>query len=504
MMNKIDTFVMHSKYAPTMSKDADKSSIFNFHNTYTQLPEIFYSKIKLKPVPRPELVLFNEELAEELNLKIENRDSLPEIFSGNRIVENSALIAQAYAGHQFGHFTMLGDGRAVLLGEHITEFGKKYDIQLKGSGQTPYSRGGDGKAVLKPMLKEYLFSESLHHLGVPTSRSLAVVKTEEKVYRTTSEPAAILTRVFPGHIRVGTFQFARFMGEPDDLEKLLNYTIERHFPEIKNTENPALALLDTVMHLQIELIVNWMRIGFIHGVMNTDNTAICGEAFDFGPCAFMGVYHPRTVFSSIDTNGRYSFGNQPQIIKWNLARFAETLLERIHPDQDKALKIATDKINAFDALFNQYYYQMMLGKIGIEFPIENDWKLVDELLILMRDHQKDYTHTFNFLRLPEMFENKDFTLGEEFEAWISKWEKRLLKDGGKSRASSVMERYNPVYIPRNYFVEQALNQAVEGDFTPFYRLLDNMKYCYYYMEDMNDSLFAPENFDSNFQTTCGT
>lgn len=477
---------------------------FNFDNSYRKLSEKFYEEANPFPALHPELVLLNKELMEELNLDMDENE-LVLILSGNKIANGSKPIAQAYAGHQFGHFTMLGDGRAVLLGEHLAESGKRFDIQLKGSGQTPFSRRGDGKATLKPMLREYLMSEAIHHLGIPTSRSLAVIKTGEKVYRETVQEGAVLTRIMSSHIRVGTFEFARYFGGIDHVKELMNYTIDRHFPELKSAENPPVALLEKVMDLQMDLVINWTRVGFIHGVMNTDNTSIAGETFDYGPCAFLGKYIPETVFSSIDTQGRYAFGNQANIIKWNLARFAETLIHLIDQNEKKALEIATEKINEFDEKFTKKWYGMYAAKLGIEELKDGDVQLIDEFLGLLESHQKDYTNAFTFLRLPEIFDENKFFLDEKFGAWISKWKQRIHnREGGKQAAFELMEKNNPVFIPRNYFVEETLQAAVSGNMSPLKEFLEALKNPYEFQPENKRFLYSPDDFDTEFVTFCGT
>lgn len=479
-------------------------SNFNFDNSYRKLSEKFYEEANPFPAPHPEFLLLNKELMKELDLETDE-NVLLQILSGNKIANGSQPIAQAYAGHQFGHFTMLGDGRAVLLGEHLTDSGKRFDIQLKGSGQTPFSRRGDGKAAVKPMLREYLMSEAIHHLNIPTSRSLAVIKTGEKVYRETVLEGAVLTRIMSSHIRVGTFEFARYFGGIDHVKELMNYTIDRHFPELKSAENPPVALLEKVMDLQMDLVINWIRVGFIHGVMNTDNTSIAGETFDYGPCAFLGKYNPETVFSSIDTQGRYAFGNQPNIIKWNLARFAETLISLIDPDEKKALEIATEKINEFDEKFTQKWYRMYASKLGMDELKEGDSQLIDEFLGLLEIQQKDYTHAFTFLRLPEIFDENKFFLDEKFDNWISKWKQRIQnREGGKQAAFELMEKYNPVFIPRNYFVEETLEAAVSGNLNPLNEFLEALKNPYEFQPENQRFLYSPDDFDAEFVTFCGT
>ena len=334
---------------------------WHFDNTYSKLPNIFKEEIKPTPVHDPQLVVLNEELAKSLNLDFTkiNKKKLAEIFSGNSLPENTNTIAQAYAGHQFGHFTMLGDGRAVLLGEHLVNKNSRFDIQFKGSGRTSFSRGGDGRAALGPMLREYIISEAIYSLNIKTTRSLAVVKTGEKVVRENLLQGAILTRVASSHIRVGTFQYIAAKQNIEELEMLINYTVDRHFPEIKSSENKALDLLNLVMQRQCQLIVDWMRIGFIHGVMNTDNMAISGETIDYGPCAFMEIYDPKTVFSSIDKFGRYAYSNQPPIAKWNLARFAECLIPIIDSNEDKAIKIASEIIDNFQKIYEDKWLSLI-------------------------------------------------------------------------------------------------------------------------------------------------
>jgi len=477
--------------------------IFNFNNSYAKLHKVFYHTVLPDNMPQPETLVFNQNLATELELKINNPQQLIDLL--NQIPNNKTInpIATAYAGHQFAYFTMLGDGRALLLGEHLTTDHKRFDIQLKGSGRTPYSRGGDGKATLKSMLKEYLFSEALHGLGIPSSRSLAVIATGQTVYRETARQGAVLIRSMEGQIRVGTFEFARYYASTQQLEQLLNYAVKRHYPEIQNG-NKAIQLLQSVMSSQIEMLIGWMRTGFVHGVMNTDNTSITGESFDYGPCAFMGIYHPDTFFSSIDQKGRYAFANQPKILKWNLARFAEALLPLIHKNQDHAVKMATETINQFDDCFDQKFQEMMLAKIGIQQPIDGDVELAQDFLRLLKIHRKDFTHSFNYLRLPDFYKNKDFILGAEFVQWLQKWKHRINFNEGKGHAFSIMERYNPFYIPRNYFVEEALNLAVKGDTEKFNSMLQILKMPYWYDSEMDNSLFDPPGFDEHFKTTCGT
>ena len=362
-----------------------------FDNTYYKLPDSFKENINPIPVKNPELIILNKNLADELNLdfsKLDNEE-ISKQLSGNSLPKGSNSIAQAYAGHQFGHFTMLGDGRAVLIGEHLSKKKDRYDIQFKGSGKTAFSRNGDGRAALGPMLREYIISEAMHKLNIPTTRSLAVVKTGEEVIRETPLQGALLTRVALSHIRVGTFQYIAAREKKDELEILLNYVINRHYPNIKNSKNKAIDLLKIVLDKQIDLVVNWMRVGFIHGVMNTDNMSISGETIDYGPCAFMDTYDPKTVFSSIDQTGRYAYCNQPMITKWNLSRFAECLIPLIDKNQDEAVKIATEIINSFEKKYEEKWLNMMRDKLGLFGTDEKDKLLILDLLTWMHQNKVD-------------------------------------------------------------------------------------------------------------------
>lgn len=481
-----------------------KKNTFNWDNTYLNLPDNFYRKVLPSIPTSSELVVFNKNLAEKLGLEKLEEEDAKQFLSGAKIPDGAAPIAQAYAGHQFGHFTMLGDGRAVLLGEHLTPKGERFDIQLKGAGQTPFSRRGDGKATLKSMLREYLFSEALHYLNIPTSRSLAVVKTGEKVYREDVNEGAVLTRIMKSHLRVGTFEFARYFKGKEAVEQLLDYTIERHFPLLKNEENKALALLEKVMDLQIDLVINWMRLGFIHGVMNTDNVSINGETFDYGPCAFMNTYNPETVFSSIDTQGRYAYGNQPKILKWNLAKLAEALLPVIHTDEEKAVELAVEKINLYDEKFTNSWYAMMCAKIGIKEADKEDFELIENLVKIMSQEQLDYTNTFNYLRLEAHFK-KEFENVASLKKWKENWLNRLqATNQNMEQVFDLMKKTNPVFIPRNFYVEEALDKAIADDFSMFDDLLQVMKNCYDYQENHSKWLFFNKEYDKTYQTFCGT
>lgn len=482
---------------PTKSNKTD----WNFDNSYSTLPDKMFRQQLPVSVEEPELFIFNEILAEDLGLDFlsENKKESTLLFSGNKIPEGAKPLAQAYAGHQFGHFTMLGDGRAVLLGEHISPKNKRYDIQLKGSGQTPFSRRGDGRATLYSMLREYLISEAMHHLGIPSSRSLAVVKTGEPVYREKINEGAVLTRISSSHIRVGTFEYLRQFGTTEELKTFTEYVINRHYPEIKEADNPPLELVGKVMEKQIDLIVNWMRVGFIHGVMNTDNASIAGETFDYGPCAFLNKYKPSTVFSSIDTYGRYAFGNQPKIAHWNMSVFAGALLPIIHESQDEAIELAKAALNKFPSLFAEKWYAILFNKLGISNPLSSDKKMADDLLELMEKHEADYTNLFIALRYGK--ENDDAIFqSEEFINWRLKWENRIEKNS----AFELMEKSNPTFIPRNHLVEEALENAVNGNREPFEKMLSNISNPYDYTSEESGFQLVPEEHDAAYQTFCGT
>ncbi len=475
---------------------------WNLRNTYSDLPDCFHEKRLPSSVIKPKLVYFNNDLAKRMNLDflIDDTFLIENVFSGNEIPKDAIPIAQAYAGHQFGHFTMLGDGRAILLGEQIDSNGKVHDIQLKGSGQTSYSRRGDGKATLSSMLREYIMSESMHHLGIPTARSLAVVETGEKVYRETSNDGAILTRISSSHIRVGTFEYARHFCSKEDFQTFINYVINRHYPEISTNENPPLELLKVVMHKQIELIVHWMRVGFIHGVMNTDNMSISGETIDYGPCAFINKYDPKTVFSSIDMHGRYAFDNQPKIAYWNLTVFAGTLLPLISNDNDEAMRLAKKNLDDFPEEYSKKWHQMMQKKLGIIKPRKEDVTLIRNLIQLMKDHGADYTNTFAALTLNKSSNDSMFS-SNEFNDWKKQWKKRIKNSNNSLK---LMQKNNPLTIPRNHLIESALDNAIQGNKTEFNELLNIMKNCHDYNAQHDDFQSIPEGHDESYKTYCGT
>ena len=478
---------------------------WNFKNTYFNLPKSFKEDINPVPVKNPDLVMFNESLASELNLNYSTIDKkeLSKIFSGNELPNGSNSIAQAYAGHQFGHFTMLGDGRAVLIGEHTTQTNKKYDIQFKGSGKTAFSRNGDGRAALGPMLREYIISEAMNGLNIPTTRSLAVIKTGEDIQRETALQGAILTRVASSHIRVGTFQYIAARQKEDELKILLDYTIDRHYPEIKESKNQALDLLNLLIERQCDLVVNWMRVGFIHGVMNTDNMTISGETIDYGPCAFMDTYDPKTVFSSIDQMGRYAYCNQPIITKWNLARFAECLVPLIDKNQDKAVKIATETINSFEKKYEEKWMKMMRDKLGLFGSDHKDKFLILDLLTWMHEKKVDYTNTF--CNLMDLAPKKDNLFDDNgFVNWKKRWVDRLSKNNSSSKKYlEIMKKNNPLVIPRNHKVEEALEAAEKNDLKPITQLLEILKDPYTQKED-TPNYQIPSMSDEKYQTFCGT
>jgi len=481
------------------------SQTWNLKNSYIELPAKLYMKQLPVAVKNPQIIYFNMGLAKELGLEFlsEEKVAVAEYLSGNKIPEGATSISQAYAGHQFGHFTMLGDGRAVLLGEQINQNNQRYDIQLKGSGQTPFSRSGDGRATLSSMLREYIISESMHHLGIPTTRSLAVAQTGEKVYRETVNDGAVLTRIASSHIRVGTFEYVINFCSKEDLEIFIKYVIDRHYPEISDADNPTLEFLKTVMHKQIDLIVDWIRVGFIHGVMNTDNMSIAGETMDYGPCAFMNTYNPKTVYSSIDRNGRYEFGNQSTIAHWNLTVFASTLLPLISDNKEKAIQLAKDILNKFSEEYSKKWYLMMFEKLGIAKPLNEDKALVDTLLQLMEEQKADYTNTFAALTLNKVSDDSLFK-SSQFTDWRKQWDNRTNHTEKQIKTSKLMQTKNPLIVPRNHLVESALEDAIHGNKSQFNELLNLISKPYDYKSHHNNFQTIPSGFDDCYKTFCGT
>lgn len=480
---------------------------WHFDNSYARLPDYFFAQTNPVPVQNPQLVILNHNLAASLGLNFESTSDLEaaSLFSGNVLPEGAQPIAQAYAGHQFGHFTMLGDGRAILIGELITPQNERVDMQLKGSGQTPFSRRGDGRAALAPMLREYIISEAIHALGIPTTRSLAVVTTGETVRRETLLPGAILARIAASHIRVGTFEYAARQKENDAIKILADYTIQRHFPDLLGTENRYLSLLHRVIERQADLVAKWVLVGFIHGVMNTDNMSVCGETIDYGPCAFMDAYDPNTVFSSIDQQGRYRYSHQPMIAQWNLARLAETLLTLIDPVQEKALELAKEAIDAFPHIYQAHWISGMRKKLGLLTDAPGDSELVTSLLSWMQHHYADYTNTFRALSAETLLDDSQFD-DAEFKAWYARWQERLAHQGyAKSESLKLMKANNPVIIPRNHRVEEALSAASEqGDYALLHQLLAAIAQPYDDLAEFNDYRTPPAPTERVYQTFCGT
>ena len=484
-----------------------------FDNSYQNLPQDFFERINPVPVRDPQLIIFNNDLGKSLGIdqKI-NKKELAYIFSGNEILKGSSPIALAYAGHQYGNFVnQLGDGRAVLLGEVSTPNQERFDMQLKGSGQTRFSRQGDGRSPLGPVIREYVVSEAMNALGIPSTRSLAAVTTGEKVFREVLLPGGILTRIAKSHIRVGTFEYFAAQKNTENLKTLADYTIKRHFPSLKDAANSYLSLLEIVSDRQIELISKWMGVGFIHGVMNTDNTSIVGETIDYGPCAFMDEYNPSTVFSSIDAHGRYAFGNQPLIAQWNMACFANSLLVLIDKDTEKATAKAQKVINNFPNKMGEAVMNVMCKKIGLDGTKTNSHETLTKLLKIMLDNKSDYTLTF--LYLSDIIKGKgdnlfkqQFLKPNQISDWLKEW-KELIKDENlaKKAIALSMEGSNPVFIPRNHLVERAIEAAVESnDFSEMKTLLTILSKPYEEQSRYGEYMKPPKSHEVVHQTFCGT
>ena len=496
-------------HSENSSEDKVQASSVGWHfdNSYARLPEYFFAKLAPVSVQKPDIVILNHALANSLGLNFDaiSNAEAARVFSGNMLPEGAEPIAQAYSGHQFGHFTMLGDGRAILLGELITPEGSRFDLQLKGSGQTPFSRRGDGRAALAPMLREYIISEAMYALGIPTTRSLAVVTTGENVRRETLLPGAILTRIAASHIRVGTFEYAARQSDSVATKILADYTIQRHFPDLIETDNRYLCLLNRIIERQAELVTKWLLVGFIHGVMNTDNMSVCGETIDYGPCAFMDAYDPNTVFSSIDQYGRCRYSHQPMMAQWNLARLAETLLPLIDPVQEKALELAGDAIDGFPQIYQSYWMSGMHKKLGLFTEEAQDNELFTALLTWMQHHYADYTNTFRALSV-ETLPNDTLFEDAEFKAWYGRWQARLARQGyAKSESLELMRTNNPAIIPRNHRVEEALLAASEhSDYTVLHKLLSAISKPYDALAQFNDYHSPPLSSERVYQTFCGT
>ena len=484
-----------------------------FDNSYQNLPQDFFERINPVPVKDPQLIIFNNDLGKSLGIdqKI-NKKELANIFSGNEILKGSSPIALAYAGHQYGNFVnQLGDGRAVLLGEVSTPNQERFDMQLKGSGQTRFSRQGDGRSPLGPVIREYVVSEAMNALGIPSTRSLAAVTTGEKVFREVILPGGILTRIAKSHIRVGTFEYFAAQKNTENLKTLADYTIKRHFPSLKDVANPYLSLLEIVSERQIELISKWMGVGFIHGVMNTDNTSIVGETIDYGPCAFMDEYNPSTVFSSIDAHGRYAFGNQPLIAQWNMACFANSLLGLIDKDTEKATDKAQKVINNFPNKMSEAMMSVMCKKIGLDSTKPNSKETLTKLLRIMLDNKSDYTLTFRYLseiikgKRDSLFKQQ-FLEHKQISNWLKEW-KELIKDQNlaKKEIALSMESSNPVFIPRNHLIERAIEAAVENnDFSEMKTLLTILSKPYEEQSKYGEYMKPPKPLEVVHQTFCGT
>ena len=492
--------------------------IINFDNTYAEQLNSFYSDCKATLAPEPGIIKINNELASQLgiDLKYLSEAEQTDLFSGNQLPEGAAPLAQAYAGHQFGNFVpQLGDGRALLLGEVVDKQGARFDIQLKGSGRTPYSRGGDGKSALGPVLREYIMSEAMHALGIPTTRALAAVTTGETVMRTEPLPGGVFTRVASSHLRIGTFQYFAARQEEENIKKLADYAIARHYPELMDAENPYLSFLSAVSDAQASLVAQWMCVGFIHGVMNTDNMTISGETIDYGPCAFMDYYAPETVFSSIDRQGRYAYHNQPSIAQWNLARLAEAILPLFGEDTERSITQATDILEAFPERYTQYWLAGMRKKLGLnseeKTEEQDELALANELLAAMHGQEVDYTllfwHLSDILEGKETRANALFNDATDFTAWVTRWKDRLRRcDLTLSDSIALMKQTNPIYIPRNHKVEEALEAAVHhADYSKFETLLATLATPFYAQEGKEDyNQPAPKEFGQTYKTFCGT
>jgi len=487
---------------------------FDFDNSYARDLEGFYVPWKGAEVPEPKMIRFNRELATQLGLDADGLDSEAgaAIFSGHTAPEGATPLAMAYAGHQFGGFSpQLGDGRALLLGEVIATDGGRRDIHLKGSGRTPFSRGGDGKAVLGPVLREYIIGEAMHALGVPTTRALAAVATGEQIMRQDGqEPGAVLARVASSHLRVGTFQFFAARGETDRLRQLADYAIARHYPDLAGQPDRYLGLLKAVRDRQAALIAKWMLLGFVHGVMNTDNMTISGETIDYGPCAFIDGYDPATVFSSIDRNGRYAYGNQPKIAQWNLARLAETLLDLINPDDSEdAVRQAGEVINGFPLVYEREWLTGVRAKLGLTREEPEDMELATGFLAVLETQNADFTRVFRSLSLALSGDDSAtralLANPAGFDVWLPLWQARLVREEGSAADRAArMDRVNPVYIPRNHMVEAALASATKGDLKPFERLVEVLADPFTARNGLEVfALGAPSDFGA-YTTYCGT
>jgi uncharacterized protein YdiU (UPF0061 family) len=481
-----------------------------FDNTYAQLPETFFKDSQPESSSNPQLILFNYKLAEELGIDVSNTndDEIAQVFSGNIIPHGARPIALAYAGHQFAHFVpQLGDGRAVLLGEVVNKSHERFDIQLKGSGPTYYSRNGDGKSSLGPVLREYLLSEAMHRLGVPTTRALCATLSGDQVQREKSFAGGIFTRVAPSHIRVGSFEYFSSQEDPKNLVALLHFSIKRHFPHAINTENPALSFLSEVIKKQAHLTAKWMSVGFIHGVMNTDNSAIAGVTLDYGPCAFMDQFHWKQVYSYIDRQGRYAYGNQPEMALWNLTRLADCLVPLIHDDQQEAVKLLEAELQKYSEVFEGSWLNLMKDKIGLYNEHKDDFELIQKWLNYLQAHSLDFT--LSHRKLPTLFSeniNSDFfPKSPEFDNFFTHWSGRTKEQNHNAeQLTEKMNEKNPIYIPRNHKVEEVIQAAYNGDLDPFKKLVKLLENPFT-QQDGYDSFALPPNEKEIVENTfCGT
>ncbi|HBF29558.1 protein adenylyltransferase SelO family protein [Rhizobium sp.] len=483
--------------------------MFAFDNSYARLPAHFHASVLPAPAARPKLIRYNAALAMELGITLdaEGEAHLAEIFSGNRVPEGANPLAMAYAGHQFGGFQpQLGDGRAILLGEVIDQSGRRRDIQLKGSGPTPFSRNGDGRAALGPVIREYIVSEAMHALGIPTTRALAAVATGQTVRRETPLPGAVFTRVAASHIRVGTFQFFAARGDTEGLRTLADYVIARHYPALEGGDHPYLALLNAIIDAQASLIARWMAVGFIHGVMNTDNVTVSGETIDFGPCAFLDEYDPKKKFSSIDQRGRYAYGNQPGIGQWNMARLAECLLPLFDGGEERAVEDANAALARFGEIFQRNWLNNFRAKLGLTGQDEADLALITDVLTLMHTHEADFTQTFrslghmaggstNALPLPD---------SDALSQWLTRWQTRLGSTRTPAEIAAAMHATNPALIPRNHRIEEVISAAVYDDYSYFERLTEALERPFEEVDTTADLRVPPTVEESVARTFCGT
>jgi uncharacterized protein YdiU (UPF0061 family) len=493
---------------------------FPFDNSYARLPDYFYSRVNPQPVRQPQLIRLNESLARELQLDIAalRQEQGVATFAGNHIPAQAEPLAMVYTGHQFGHFNpQLGDGRAILLGELVSEHGERFDVQLKGSGRTPYSRGGDGRAALGPVLREYIMCEFMHAAGIPTTRALAAVSSGETVARERLLPGALITRLSHSYVRVGTFQYFAAQGNYQAVRELADYVITRNYAQITAADTPYQALLEAVIKRQAELVAQWMQIGFIHGVMNTDNSSICGETIDYGPCAFMDNFHPDTVYSSIDRQGRYAYRNQPAIAHWNMCRFAETLIPLLAEDHEAGAEIAQQAINTYPDLYQNAWLTGMRAKLGLEQPVAEDETLINDLLKIMAEHNADFTLTFRALSVTgntpdaaaDAAAERLYALFNDpvpIQGWLKRWRERLSCEVRPDIArQQAMQSVNPLYIPRNHLLEACIRAAEDhGEFRPFHDLAEVLQHPFTQQSVDEKYTLPPRPEQVVQQTFCGT